>query len=196
MFISFEGIDGCGKTTMENMLCEYLKNKNIPFVKTLEPGGTEISNKCRELLLKSNSMDNRCEVMLFLASRAQHVKELIEPNLKKGNWVISDRYADSFFAYQAFGRGFDFDFIKEINDFACYNLYPDKTFYLEIDVETSLNRQTDPDRISSSDKDFYYKIKSGFDFLCEKYPQRFIKINARENKEKVFENILKNLGEV
>ena len=194
MFISFEGIDGCGKTTMIEMLCQYLKEKNIEVVKTREPGGTPVSDKCREILLHSKDvLSHRCEIMLFLAARAQHVDQLIKPSLAQGKWVLSDRYADSFFAYQSFGREFDFNLIKHINDFACDNVYPDKTFYLDIDVQTSLARQTDPDKISSSGEDFFNKIKKGFDTLCENYPERFIRINASNPKDEVFKEILSHL---
>ena len=194
MFISFEGIDGCGKSTICTMLCEYLENKNIKYVKTLEPGGTLISNQIREILLHSKGLDLKSEIMLFLAARAQHVTELIKPSLDEGKWVITDRYGDSFLAYQAYGRGFDFDFLNKLNNFACYNLYPDKTFYLSIDIETSLARQTDPDRISSEDRSFYKKIKKGFDDLCEMFPERFVKIDATKPIDKVFQLIIKELN--
>ena len=194
MFISFEGIDGCGKSTICTMLCEYLENKNIKYVKTLEPGGTLISNQIREILLHSKGLDLKSEIMLFLAARAQHVTELIKPSLDEGKWVITDRYGDSFLAYQAYGRGFDFDFLNKLNNFACYNLYPDKTFYLSIDIETSLARQTDPDRISSEDVDFYKRIKLGFDELSQKFSDRFEIIDATQSIEKVFQDILNKLN--
>lgn len=193
MFISMEGIDGCGKTLMTEKLCLYLKEKGIDYVRTREPGGCAVSDKCRDILLNSEYLDNRCEVMLFLASRAQHVSEVIRPAIKEGKWVITDRYADSFVAYQSFGRGFDLDRITEFNDFACYSLYPDITFYLDIDVETSLARQTDPDRISVSDNTFYQKIKDGFDYLCDRYTDRFVRIDASLNVEEVFEQIIFHL---
>ncbi|MBQ7258235.1 MAG: dTMP kinase [Abditibacteriota bacterium] len=194
MFISIEGIDGCGKTTLCNKLSEYLTKKNIDHIKTLEPGGTLIANQIREILLHSEGLDLKSEILLFLAARAQHVSELIKPALDEGKWVITDRYSDSFLAYQAYGRGFDFDFLNKLNNFACYNLYPDKTFYLKIDVKTSLARQTDPDRISSSDVDFYKRIKLGFDELSQKFSDRFEIIDATQSIEKVFQDILKELN--
>lgn len=193
MFISMEGIDGCGKTLMTEKLCLYLKEKGIDYVRTREPGGCAVSDRCRDILLNSEYLDNRCEVMLFLASRAQHVSEVIKPAIKEGKWVITDRYADSFVAYQSFGREFDLDKITEFNDFACYSFYPDITFYLDIDVETSLARQTDPDRISVSDNTFYQKIKDGFDYLCDRYTDRFVRIDASLNVEEVFEQIIFHL---
>ena len=195
MFISIEGIDGCGKTTLCNKLSEYLTKKNIDHVKTLEPGGTLIANQIREILLHSEGLDLKSEILLFLAARAQHVSELIKPALDQGKWVITDRYSDSFLAYQAYGRENDYDLLYKLNDYACYSLYPDKTFYLYIDVETSLARQTDPDRISStSEKDFYAKIKQGFDELSQKYSDRFVIIDATQSIEKVFQDILNKLN--
>jgi len=194
MFISFEGIDGCGKSTVSNTLYEYLKSKGIECVKTLEPGGTVVSQGCRDLLLNSKSLDNRAEVMLFLAARAQHVAELIKPAIESGKWVICDRYADSFYAYQAFGRGFDLKYLQNINDFACYGVYPDKTFFLDVDVKTGLSRQKDRDRISSESVDFFTKISNGFSTLADMYPERIVKIDANKPKEEVFARVLEVLG--
>ena len=196
MFISIEGIDGCGKSTIANKLYNYLTKKGKDCILTREPGGTKVSDKCRDILLNSDYLDNRAEIMLFLASRAQHVAELIIPSLKAGKWIITDRYADSFFAYQSFGRenNIDFETLKKINDFACYNVYPNKTIYLSIDVETSLARQTDPDRISKTQGDFFNKIKQGFDELCEIFPERYIKIDATQNIDTVFNSVIKKLN--
>ena len=194
MFISIEGIDGCGKSLMTEKLCSYLTDMNIDHIRLREPGGCGVSEECRDILLNSDYLDPRCEVMLFLASRAELVVEKIKPAMAQGKWVVSDRYADSFFAYQSYGRGYDFDLIKKMNDFACDNVYPHKTFYLNIDVETSLARQTDKDRISSSDKEFFYKIKEGFDALCRKFPERFVKIDASLTPDEVFDKIKENLN--
>lgn len=198
MFISMEGIDGCGKSLMTEKLCLYLKEKNTDFIRTREPGGfnCRISEEIRNIILHSADMDNRCEILLFLASRAQHVSEVIKPALEKGTWVISDRYADSFFAYQSFGREFEFEQIRKLNDFATGGLFPDITFYLKIDVNTSLARQTDPDRISSSDPEFFEKIKTGFDRLSEIFPDRIRIIDASQSPEKVFEDMINIIEKV
>ena len=141
-FISFEGIDGCGKTTLMEHLSLWLEKAGIPFIRTREPGGTKIGEKIRELLLDpaSAEMNGRTEVLLYSASRAQLTNEVIVPNIKKGTWVLTDRFVDATFAYQGFARGFDLEKLKAIQEWTTKDVWPDKTILLDCDVTVALGR--------------------------------------------------------
>ena len=174
MFISFEGIDFCGKSTQVELLKKYLleKNKKVEIIR--EPGGTEISEKVREILLdkKHYHMVMEAEIFLFSASRAQLVREKIRPCLERGIYVISDRFHDSTTAYQGFGRGIDLETVKHINNLAIGNTLPDLTFIVDIPVEVAEQRKNqkskDLDRIEISDSGFYSGVRQGYLKLAEK----------------------------
>ncbi len=142
IFITFEGIDGSGKDTQAKLLAKYFKNKGYSVIRTREPGGTSIGEKIRKILLspKISRVDQRAEVLLFAASRAQIVSNIIKPALEKGKIVISNRYVDSSYAYQGIARKMGLDWVIEINKWATQGLLPDITFFLDIPEELGLKR--------------------------------------------------------
>jgi dTMP kinase len=166
-FLTFEGIDGCGKSTQAKLLADALKHDGFSVVETREPGGTPISEKIRSLVLdpKNAEMVNECELLLYLAARAQHVKEKIIPALHNGTIVICDRFQDATFAYQGFGRGISLEFLHQINSFAT-GITPDKTFIFDISVENAFERfkimNKSIDRLESSGMDFLKKSRQGY----------------------------------
>ena len=191
MFISFEGIDFCGKSTQAELLRDYLiKNKkNVYMIR--EPGGTEISEKIREILLdkKNNAMVMETELLLFSASRAQLVREIIQPYLNKGYYVLSDRFHDSSTAYQGFGRGLSVDAISKIHNLAIETTVPDITFFIDIPVSLAFKRKAqknrqDLDRIEISDTDFYEKVRNGYLRLA-KTEKRFRVLDGTLDIEKI-----------
>ncbi len=199
MFISFEGIDFCGKSTQVELLKKYLleKNKKVEIIR--EPGGTEISEKVREILLdkKHYHMFMEAEIFLFSASRAQLVREKIRPCLEKGIYVISDRFHDSTTAYQGFGRGIELETVKHINNLAIGNTIPDLTFMIDIPVEVAEQRKTQKhnkelDRIEISDSGFYNRVRQGYLNLAEK-EKRFRIIDGTLSKEEVHSKVLNEI---
>ncbi len=156
-FITFEGIDGCGKSTQVKMLVEKLEQLNMDVITIREPGGTRISESIRDILLyrDTHELGERTEALLMTASRAQLTKEVILPALNKGIWVISDRYGDSTLAYQGGGRKVDIDYLEKINKFATYDTVPDLTFFIDIlPVEGVKRQKTKQDRIEQAGVDF------------------------------------------
>jgi len=194
-FITFEGIEGSGKTTQINLLAEHLKNKGYDVLVSREPGGTPLGKKIRHLLLdpQYDSMDYRTEILLYAADRAQHVKEKIKPALKKGKIVISDRFADSNLAYQAAGRGLDYEIVYQINDWVIDSTWPDLTFILDIDIKEGLKRaraqsfEAEGDRLEREVDDFHQRVRDAYLKMAEK--ERFVLVNAGESVEKVQKNI-------
>jgi dTMP kinase len=142
VFLTFEGIDGCGKTTQLQKLKTELENRGHEVVCTREPGGTELAEGLREILLHSKSpIEKRGELLLFGASRAQHVAEIVQPALAQGKWVLCDRFIDSSEAYQGGGLGLDRDFIRQMNAFATGGLLPQRTFFFDVDPLIALQRR-------------------------------------------------------
>ncbi len=169
MFITFEGIDFCGKSTQVELLKKYLEDRKKHVEIIREPGGTEISEKVREILLdkKNNLMVMESEILLFSASRAQLVREKIRPYLQHGYYVISDRFHDSTTAYQGYGRGIPLDSVTQINSLAIGETIPDVTFFIDIPVEESEKRKSlkgnsHLDRIEISNSQFYNKVRNGY----------------------------------
>lgn len=199
MFISFEGLDFCGKSTQVTFLEKYLLNNNKKVKIIREPGGTEISEKIRDLLLdkKHYRMTQQTEFLLFSASRAQLVREIIQPFLEQDYYVISDRYHDSSTAYQGFGREIPLDFILKINDFATGSTVPDITFFIDIPVEEAERRKllrdsAELDRIEVSKNGFYEKVREGYLYLAEK-EKRFRVINGLLSIEEIHERIIREI---
>ncbi len=194
-FITFEGIEGSGKTTQINLLAEYLKNKGCDVLVSREPGGTPLGEKIRNLLLdpQYDSMDYRTEILLYAADRAQHVKEKIKPALKNGKIVISDRFADSNLAYQAAGRGLDYEMVYQINDWVIDSTWPDLTFILDVDIKEGLKRaraqsfEAEGDRLEREVDDFHQRVREAYLKMAEK--ERFVLVNAGESVENVKKNI-------
>ncbi len=198
-FITFEGGEGCGKSTQVQRLKSALERAGFPVLLTREPGGTRLAELIRGLL-KDEREDPPCdrsELLLFLAARAQLVKQVIRPALEKGIWVISDRFSDSTFAYQGYGRGLPLDVLRLANDFACEGLKPDLTFLLEVDPETSRARMrareaasgTNADRIECAGDDFHARLRAGFLELAAAEPARITRVDASGSPDEVEEKI-------
>jgi dTMP kinase len=195
-FITFEGPEGSGKSTHIRLLATYLSEQGIGVTLTREPGGTPLGEAVRNLLQHNGSGESpvaRAEVLLFLASRAQHVQGLIRPALEAGSWVLCDRFEDSTLAYQGYGRGFDLNELHALNRFATHGLRPDLTVLLDITPETSrarlLSRQsltvTSPDRIESEADDFHIRLRTGFLSLARREPKRFVLVASDRDQDVV-----------
>ncbi|MBI5020517.1 MAG: dTMP kinase [Ignavibacteriales bacterium] len=184
MLITFEGIDYSGKTTHAKALVEFLKEQNLPVLFLREPGGTSISEKIRTILLdKVNlGMTQVAELFLFSSARAQLVREVINPALKKNIIVVCDRFTDSTLAYQGYGRGIDLQDIHRINHLATGGLIPDITFLVDITIDEIYRRQVaagiEVDRMESSGKEFFEKVRDGYWKIVEKALDRFIVVNG------------------
>lgn len=195
-FISFEGIDYSGKTTQINLLKTYLTEKGFKVYVFREPGGTAISEKIRGLLLdkKNYNMDERAEIFLYSAARAQLVREKIMPMLREGYFVIADRYFDSTTAYQGYGRKIDLKTVRQINAAAIYGLLPNITFYLKITPEQAAQRRRqsgrDADRLEGAGYDFFKRVFNGYDKIAENNKNRYCVINATDTIENIQEKII------
>lgn len=192
MLITFEGIDGSGKTTQIELLKNYLIQKKYDVVTYREPGGTTLAENIRSLLLdKQNEINSVSEMLLFEAARADLTEKAILPALKKNKIVILDRYYDSTTSYQGYGRGLDLSFIYLLNKFATYNTTPDLTFYLRIPYELSLERRKEnSDRMELSDEDFFQRLIRGFDKIAEENSERVKVIDATQSIENIHKSIV------
>jgi len=202
MFISFEGIDFCGKSTQIELLKSYLLKNNTKVQVIREPGGTEISEKIRTMLLdKENSkMLMETEFLLFSASRSQLVREKIRPYLDQGIYVISDRFHDSSTAYQGYGRGISIEVILSIHKLAIGNTIPDVTFFLDIPVEVAEQRRQEKlnehlDRIEISDMDFFSRVRNGYLELA-KNENRFRILNGTDSVDNIQEKIINEIEKI
>jgi dTMP kinase len=199
MFITFEGIDFCGKSTQVQLLRDYLIEQKKEVLLIREPGGTGISEKIREILLdkKNNEMVMETEIFLFSASRAQLVREVIRPHLQKGYYVISDRFHDSSTAYQGYGRGLSVDAILNIHNLAIGKTIPDITFFIDIPNDIAMVRKkniahSDLDRIEVSDNSFYERVRDGYLKLA-KNEKRFRVIDGTQNIKEINEQIINEI---
>lgn len=200
-FIVFEGSDGSGKTTILNNVKKYLDDNNIDYVLTREPGGTMISEGIRNVLLANDKteMSNRTEALLFAAARAQHVDEIIKPNLEKGRLVISDRFVMSSLAYQGYGRELGVDRVKAINDFAIDGVEPDYTIFFNVDPITVLERKrkaVEADRLENEDESYHTRVYEGYQDMISKIDDRMILIDASKSIEEVTDATIKRLLEI
>ena len=203
-FLSFEGIEGCGKTTQIGILSEYLTKKNIPHTITREPGGTAVGEGIRKILLNSETihLTAASELLLFYASRSQNINEKIKPSLAKGEMVICDRFYHASMAYQGFGRGIPLDFIDKLTDLVCADYRPELTILLDIAPEIGLGRararnhrrSEDEGRFEMEDVRFYTKIRNGYLDLAAREPDRIQVIPADRPIEVVHHDIVKVLG--
>ena len=193
LFITFEGADGCGKSTQMELLKKYLLNKNYQVLETREPGGKGLGEKIREILLNyDGKVANRCESFLFLADRAQNIDVIVKPAIEQGKIVLCDRHTDSSVAYQGYGRGLDIEEINKLNSLATGGLKPDLTYVFDVDIETSMKRVgTEKDRMESAGKEFFNKVRHGYLELAKQEPERIKVIDAKDNIETVFKNVVK-----
>ncbi len=190
MFISFEGPEGSGKTSQVAKLVAYLQEEGYAVLATREPGGTFIGDQIRDVLsnLDNTSMRPRTEILLFQASRAQLVEQVIRPHLKGGGIVLSDRYADSTLAYQGYGHQVDLEKLKSIIEFATGGLKPDLTILLDIDVEEGLQRRSrggEWNRLDAYDLAFHQRVRQGYHQLVQEEPERWKIVNAGQPPELV-----------
>lgn len=197
-FITLEGIEGSGKSTQMQLTQEFLEQHGCRVVRTREPGGTELSEKIRDLLLSNElqTMHEDTELLLMFAARVEHVQKVIRPALEKGLWVLSDRFYDATYAYQGYGRNIDIQKIDQLRKFSLSELSPDKTFLLDIGLSTSLERVTqrgEKDRFEKEKVDFYTKVRQGYLNLAEQHPQRICKIDAERAITDVQSDIQKQL---
>jgi dTMP kinase len=202
-FVSFEGIEGCGKTTQIALLSEYLKKHAIPHTITREPGGTAVGEGIRKILLNSETihLTVASELLLFYASRRQNIQEKIKPALERGEMVICDRYYHASMAYQGYGRGIPLDFIQKLTDLVCAPYRPDLTLLLDIEPEVGLARararnHTRPEnegRFEAEDLEFYNKVRDGYLELASQ-DERIQLIYADRPIETVHRHILTLLG--
>ena len=199
VFITFEGGEGCGKSTQAAVLKDALERSGRKVLLTREPGGTWLSEEIRALL-KDQSKDppcDRAETLLFLAARAQLVERAILPALERGEWVVSDRFSDSTLAYQGYGRGLPLDLLAEANDFACRGLKPDITFLFDLTPEEAVRRMREreareharADRIEREAADFHERIRRGFLTMAAAAPERFVVLDASASREEIAERI-------
>ena len=180
MFVTFEGLDGCGKTTQATLLAETLRDEGVDVVSTREPGGTPLGEAIRDLVLHGDHVAPWAEAALYVAARAQHVDHVIRPALERGATVICDRYLDTSVAYQGAGRGLGVDTILDLNLLAVGGLVPDRTVLVEIDVETALARVGEKgDRIERAGGAFWPRVVEAYGALAARFPDRFVVVDGR-----------------
>lgn len=206
MFITFEGVEGSGKSTQIKLLAEAFKKRGQEVVVTREPGGTPIGDQIRKILLDgaNTRMVSACEVLLYWAARAQHVAELVRPALTANRLVLCDRYTDSTLAYQGFARGVDFKTLDTLDQVATERLKPDKTFLFDLDVEEGLKRarkriglkpdDDKEDRFENEILDFHRKVRDGFLTLAKREPKRFVVLDASASVADLHSQVLAALG--
>ena len=196
-FITFEGMDGTGKTTQSKLLEDYLARKGYPVLLTYEPGGTEIGEGIRDLLLHSRAdISSLTELLLYEASRAQLVEEVIKPALAEGRTVICDRFTDATLAYQGYGRGLKKEIIDLLNQEATKEIEPDLTFYLDVEPNDRFSKEEIKDRLEREALSFHRRVREGYLTLAKRCPDRIKVIRANQPVEKVVEIIQGYVKEV
>ncbi|MEA3470708.1 MAG: dTMP kinase [Thermodesulfobacteriota bacterium] len=208
LFITFEGIEGSGKTTQIGIAGDYLDKKKIPFIITEEPGGTGLGSELRRILLDKTSLNiaEKAELLLFAADRAQHIEEVILPAMKEGKVVLCDRFSDATIAYQGFGRGVDLDFIRTVNNFSSQSLKPDLTLLFDVPVETGLGRITSrisptgkaslEDRFEREKAEFHRRIRDGYLSLLRDEPDRIRLIDGSREVDEVAKEVCHCVAEL
>ena len=196
-FITFEGIDGCGKSTQARFLLERMNKSGVETILVREPGGTNISESIREILLHSSSsgqMGDRTESLLMTASRAQLTQEVIIPNMDQGKFVIADRYSDSTLAYQGGGRNLDIEWLIELNNYATFTLLPDITFFVDIRPEEALRRlDNDKDRIEGEGIEFQTRVRKTYHELAERFNDRYVILDGYGEKGDIHRMVLNEM---
>lgn len=192
MFISFEGTEGVGKSTLIQKLYLHFKQQGREVVLTREPGGTHLAERIRDLLLAVNHEERMCadtELLLMYAARSQHLNQVIVPALAQGKIVLSDRFCDASFAYQVMGRGLDADKLELLNQ-NFVTCMPNATFWLDAPIELGMSRaraRGELDRFEQEKLEFFTRVRQGYQMLYEKNPQRMIRLDATQSAEQVFE---------
>ena len=195
-FITFEGIDGCGKSTQARALLKYMNKSGVETILVREPGGTNISESIREILLHSSSgqMGDRTESLLMTASRAQLTQEVIIPNMDQGKFVIADRYSDSTLAYQGGGRNLDIEWLIELNNYATFTLLPDITFFVDIRSEEALRRlDSNKDRIEGEGIEFQARVRKTYHELAERFNDRYIILDGYGEIDDIHQKVLNEM---
>ncbi len=196
MFITFEGVDGCGKSTQLQLIGDMIESRGYKVHRLREPGGTVLSESIRELLLSSkSSINDIAELLLFEAARANLIEQVIKPALKNGEYVLCDRFYDSTTAYQGYGRKIDLNIINQCNAIATSGLKPDLTFYLKITYETAKLRSGNriKDRIEKSGDAFFKRVLRGFEDISINEPERVVVIDSEGSIENTKNEIIKNI---
>lgn len=198
LFISIEGPDGSGKTTIAKMVVDKLNSEGYKTLYTREPGGVKIAENIRDIILdvKNTNLDARCEALLYAASRRQHLVEKVIPALNDGYIIISDRFVDSSLAYQGYARGIGIDEVYSINMFAIDKAWPDLTILLDISPSVGLkrimeNRQNEINRLDLEDINFHNKVHQGYEIIKEKYKDRITLVDANKSVDEVFNQVYK-----
>ncbi|WP_246945984.1 dTMP kinase [Bacillus pinisoli] len=203
LFISAEGPEGAGKTTIIQMLVEHLRQENQKVVYTREPGGIKIAEEIRSIILnpENTEMDGRTEALLYAAARRQHLVEKVLPAIEEGYIVLCDRFLDSSLAYQGFARGLGVQEVLSINQFAIDSLMPTKTIYFDIEPEEGFkriqqNKDREINRLDLEELEFHHKVRDGYQLVMAKEPERFLKINAAQPIEDVFSDTLRQVQSI
>jgi dTMP kinase len=196
VFITFEGIEGCGKSTQARRLVNRLRDASVPLVFTLEPGGTRVGREIRRVLLDSRNsrLSPLAELFLYEADRAQHVEEKIRPALEQGKWVVCDRFFDATTVYQGFARGQDMKLIRNLNEKACFGIRPDMTFLIDCPVEIGLKRalkrnegvpEVGQDRFEREEKAFHEAVRQGYLTMAKEDPERIVVVDCKLNEDEL-----------
>ncbi len=197
LFISFEGIDGSGKSTIIQEVHKHFENKKLDLILTREPGGNKIAEKIRDLILdvEHDTMDDRTEALLYAASRRQHLVEKILPALESGKMVLCDRFVDSSIAYQGYGREIGAEAVRDINLFAIDQHMPDMTFFLDVDIQTGLSRMNtrdELDRLETAGDAFFQRVYDGYQMIIKDNP-RIIVVDGTQSIKEVSDEIIKHI---
>jgi dTMP kinase len=193
VFVTFEGADGSGKSTQAELLRDALTADGRDVVLTREPGGTELGERVRELVLEGPAMGAWAEAALFAASRAQHVEEVIRPALARGHVVLCDRYLDSSLAYQGIARGLGVDEVLDLNLRVTGGLLPDVTFLLLLDPQVAAARRREPDRLEREGQALQEKVDAAYRELAERFPERIVAVDADRPAETIRDEIIERL---
>jgi len=191
LYIAFEGIEGCGKTTQVLLLCNWLKQKSIPFVRTVEPGGTEVGKLLRDIILHKE-VEPVTELFLYLADRREHLDKVVKPALSSNLWVVSDRCFLSTVCYQGYGRGIPVALVKELNDFVINSCKPDIIFVLDVSVEEAFRRIKPSDRLERESFEFHERVRQGYLKEAEKLSNVCV-LSATAPPHEVFEAVRERL---
>ena len=199
-FITFEGCDGCGKSTQLRLLSEYLEKNGVPHIFTREPGGGKISEAIREILRngKNSEMTDACEALLYAAARVQHLSDRVEPALNEGKLVVCDRYVDSSLAYQAYARGLGTDFIGKINAYALEHYLPDVTVFIDLTPEAAFKRKhgaDENDRLEQAGMAFHRRVYEGYKAIAAENPERVVCVDGNQTPDEIFTEVVRILKE-